>query len=188
MCRRRPACIHYAVSTKGPTCRRHKACGHQRSALAGNAGICTGRIQPGRVHDKRLARHIGAKPLVEQAHAIETQVRIGARARSKHASAAAHGQASRGDAGYGLANNAGPVRAGVDRAAVHHQRLGHMDPALRTRRRERARTAKRKAAPYLHAAHGNVCIGHARLDHGVLADERHHQVAIGADGLARIAG
>ena len=63
-----------------------------------------------------------------------------------------------------------------------------MDPALRTRRRERAGAAKRKVSPHLHAAHGNVRIERMRLDHGVLPHKRHHQVAVGADGLAHIAG
>lgn len=162
--------------------------GHERPAIAGNAGIRTGCIQPGRIHDKRLARNVSTKPLVEQAHAIKVQARIGSRARGNNTPASTYGQAACGNASNWLVKNACPVGPGIDRAAVHHKRLGHMDPALRTRRRERAGADKRKVTPHLHAAHGNVRIGHMRLDHGVLPHKCYHQVAVGADGLARIAG
>ena len=57
-----PVSIHHASSAKGSACRRHKVRGNERSALAGNAGVRTGRIQPGRIHDKCLARSVGTKP------------------------------------------------------------------------------------------------------------------------------
>ena len=76
-----PVSIHHAGSAKGPACRRHKVRGHERPAIAGNAGIRTGCIQPGRIHSKRLARGVCPKSLVEQAYAIEAQTRIGASAR-----------------------------------------------------------------------------------------------------------
>ena len=63
-----------------------------------------------------------------------------------------------------------------------------MDPALRTRRRQRAGADKRKVSPHLHAAPRNVHVERARLDNSVLPGQRNHQVAVGANGLARIAG
>ena len=62
-----------------------------------------------------------------------------------------------------------------------------MDPALRSRRRQGPGTAKRQVAPHLHAAQRDVRIGRMRLRHGVLPGKRHLQVAVGADGLARVA-
>lgn len=62
-----------------------------------------------------------------------------------------------------------------------------MDPALRGRRRQGPGAAKRQTAPYLHAAQRDVRIGRMRLRHGVLSGKRQHQVAVGADGLARVA-
>lgn len=62
-----------------------------------------------------------------------------------------------------------------------------MDPALRARRRQGSGAAKRQVAPHLHAAQRDVRIGRMRLRHGVLPGKRQHQVALGADGLARVA-
>ena len=62
-----------------------------------------------------------------------------------------------------------------------------MDPALRAHRRQGPGTAKRQVAPHLHAAQRDVRIGRMRLRHGVLPGKRQHQVALGADGLARVA-
>lgn len=169
-----PVSIHHAGSAKGPAYGRHKVRGNERSTIAGNAGVRTGCIQPGRIHSKCLARCVCPKSLVEQAHAIKAQARIGSRARGNNVPSATYCQAACGNAGNSLVKNACSVGPGIDRAAVHHQRLGHMDPALRTRRRERAGAAKRKVSPHLHAAHGNVRIGRMRLDHRVLPHKRHH--------------
>ena len=62
-----------------------------------------------------------------------------------------------------------------------------MDPALRARRRQGPGAAERQVAPYPHAAQRDVRIGRMRLRHGVLPGKRQHQVAVGADGLARVA-
>ena len=62
-----------------------------------------------------------------------------------------------------------------------------MDPALRARRRQGPGAAKRQVAPHLHAAQRDIRIGRMRLRHGVLPGKRQHQVAFGADGLARVA-
>ena len=101
--------------------------------------------------------------------------------------AAAHGHVACDHAGDRLVRNIGPVRPGVDGASVHHERLRDVDPALRARRRQGPGTAKRQVAPRLHAAQRDVRIGRMRLRHGVLPDKRQHQVAVGADGLARVA-
>lgn len=58
---------------------------------------------------------------------------------------------------------------------------------MRTRRRQRAGADKRKVSPHLHAATRDVHVGRARLDNSVLPGQRHHQVVVGADGLARVA-
>ena len=62
-----------------------------------------------------------------------------------------------------------------------------MDPALRAHRRQGPGAAKRQVAPHLHAAQRDVRIERMRLRHGVLPGKRQHQVAVGADGLARVA-
>lgn len=62
-----------------------------------------------------------------------------------------------------------------------------VDPALRARRRQGPGAAKRQVTPHLHAAQRDVRIGRMRLRHGVLPGKRQHQVALGADGLARVA-
>ena len=97
-----PISVHHTGSTKGSARRRHKVRGHERSALAGNAGIRTGYIQPGRIHDKRLARNVSPEPLVEQAHAIKAQASIGTRARGSSAPSTTYCQAACGNAGNSL--------------------------------------------------------------------------------------
>ena len=62
-----------------------------------------------------------------------------------------------------------------------------MDRALRARCRQGPGAAKRQVAPHLHAALRDVRIGRLRLDHRVLPHKRHDQVAVGADGVARVA-
>lgn len=62
-----------------------------------------------------------------------------------------------------------------------------MDPALRARRRKGPGAAKRQVAPHLHAALRDVRIGSMRLDHRVAPGKRRDQVAVGADGLSRVA-
>lgn len=62
-----------------------------------------------------------------------------------------------------------------------------MDPALRARSRQQSGATKRQVASHLHAALRNVHVGRLHLLHGVLPGQRHHQVAVGADGLARVA-
>ena len=62
-----------------------------------------------------------------------------------------------------------------------------VDRALRARCRQGPGAAKRQVAPHLHAAQRDVRIGRMRLRHGVLPGKRQHQVAVGADGLARVA-
>ena len=99
----------------------------------------------------------------------------------------AHGHVACDHAGDRLVRNIGPVRPGIEGAAVHHERLRNVDPALRARRRQGPGTAKRQVAPHLHAAQRDVRIGRMRLRHGVLPGKRQHQVALGADGLARVA-
>lgn len=112
-----PVDINHANITKGPASRRNQARGHERPAVAGNAGIRTGRIQPGRIHDKRPAIRAKARPLVEQTNSITVQASCCPRARDNNAPAAAHGQAARKDACHRLAVSIGPVSPGVDCAA-----------------------------------------------------------------------
>ena len=83
--------------------------------------------------------------------------------------------------------DAGAVSPRVNLAAVHRERPRHVDPALRARGHQRPGAAERQVAPHLHAATRDVHVGRARLDHGVLPGQRHHQVAVGADGLAPVA-
>lgn len=80
-----------------------------------------------------------------------------------------------------------PVGPRVNLAAVHRERPRHVDPALRARGHQRPGAAERQIAPHLHAATRDVHVGRARLDNSVLPGQRHHQVAVGADGLARVA-
>ena len=122
-----------------------------------------------------------------QIYAIGAHARPGPGARGNDASAAAHGHVAGDHARYRLVRNIGPVRPGIDGAAVHRERLRDVDPALRARRRQGPGAAKRQVAPRLHAAQRDVRIGRMRLRHGVLPGKRQHQVAFGADGLARVA-
>lgn len=62
-----------------------------------------------------------------------------------------------------------------------------MDPALRPLGHKRPGAEKRQTAPHFHAAQRDVRIGRMRLPHGVLPGKRQQQVALGADGDARVA-
>ena len=122
-----------------------------------------------------------------QIYAVGAHIRSGPGARSNDAPTAAHGHVAGDHAGDRLVRNIGPVRPGVDGASVYHERLQNVDPALRARRLQGPGAAKRQVAPHLHAAQRDVRIGRMRLRHGVLPGKRQRQVAVGADGLARVA-
>ena len=182
-----PAGINHATSTKGPASRRHKPRRHKRSARARNTAVGTGRIKPRGVDGKPTAGRTIAKARILQIHAVGAHVRSGPSARGNDAPAAAHDHVASDHAGDSFVGNIGPVCPGIDGAAVHHERLRNVDPALRARRLQGPGAAKRQVAPHLHAAQRDVRIGRMRLRHGVLPDKRQHQVAVGADGLARVA-
>ena len=99
------------------------------------------------------------KARILQIHAVGAHARSGPGARGNDASATAHGHVAGDHAGHRLVRNIGPIRPGIDGAAVHHERLRDVDPALRARRRQSPGTAKRQVAPHLHAAQRDVRIG-----------------------------
>lgn len=80
-----------------------------------------------------------------------------------------------------------PVGPRVNLAAVHRERPRHVDSTLRARGHQRPGAAEHQIAPHLHAATRDVHVGRVRLDNSVLPGQRHHQVVVGADGLARVA-
>lgn len=117
-----------------------------------------------------------------KAHALP-----GARTRGDNAPSAANGKTVRDHAGHPRIRDAVAVGPRLNLAAVHRERPRHVDPALRARGHQRPGTVERQIAPHLHAATRDVHVGRARLDNSVLPGQRHHQVAVGADGLARVA-
>lgn len=122
--------IHHATSTKGPASRRHKPSGHKRPVRARNAAFGTGRIEPRGVDRKPTAGRAIAKARVLQIYALGAHTRSGPGARGNDASAAAHGHVACDHAGDRLVRDIGPVRPGIDGAAVHRERLRDVDPAL----------------------------------------------------------
>lgn len=123
----------------------------------------------------------------QQTHTIGAHARPGARARGDNAPTAANGKTVRDHPGHPRIRDAGAVGPRVNLAAVHRERARHVDPALRARGHQRPGAAERQIAPHLHAAARDVHVGRARLDNSVLPGQRHRQVAVGADGLARVA-
>ena len=93
----------------------------------------------------------------------------------------------RDHAGHPRIRDAGAVGPRVNLAAVHRERPRHVDSALRARGHQRPGAAERQIAPHFHAATQDVHVGRARLDNCVLPGQRHHQVVVRADGLARVA-
>ncbi|EBA38469.1 hypothetical protein COLAER_02417 [Collinsella aerofaciens ATCC 25986] len=151
--------IHHATSTKGPASRRHKARRHKRPAQARNAAIGAGRIKPRGIDRKLASSRASTKARILQIHTVGAHARSGPGASGNDVSAAAHGHVACDHAGNRLVRNIGPVRPCIDGAAVHHERLRDVDPALRARRRQGPGTAKRQVAPHLHAAQRDVRIG-----------------------------
>ena len=100
---------------------------------------------------------------------------------------AANGKTVRDHAGRPRIRDAGAIGPRVNLTAFHRERPRHVDPALRARGHQRPGAAERQIAPHLHAATRDVHVGRARLDNSVLPGQRYHQVAVGADGLARVA-
>ena len=146
MRRHRTGGIHHAASTKGSASRRHKPRGHKRSARARNAAVGTGRIKPRGIDGKPTAGRASTKARILQINALGAHARSGPGARGNDAPAAAHGHVACDHAGDRLVCNIGPVRPGIDGAAVHHERLRNVDPALRARRRQGPGAAKRQVA------------------------------------------
>ena len=101
--------------------------------------------------------------------------------------AAAYANGCTAHAGHRGIDHAPAVSPVIDQATVDHQRAQRKDAALRTRRAQRTRAAKRKVAPYLKAARAHVRILGLRLVHNVLAHQRYHQVALRANGLVCVA-
>ena len=98
-----------------------------------------------------------------------------------------HGNGSPAHAGYRGIVHALAVCPSFDRTSVDYQRAQCKDAALRTRRAQRARAAKRKVAPHLKTARAHVLILGLRLVQNVLAHQRYRQIAFRANGLARVA-
>lgn len=160
--------------------------GATKRADASDAAVGARRIQPGRIDGKLPGRTAAGSP-ARQAHAKGAHALPGARARGDNAPIAANGKTVREHAGHLRIRDAAAVGPRVDLAAVHRERPRHVDPALRARGHQRPGAAERQIAPHLHAATRDVHVERARLDNSVLPGQRHHQVAFGADGLARVA-
>ena len=144
MRRQRTAGIHHTISTKSPAGRRHKPRGHKRPARTRDAAVGTGRIEPRGIDGKPAAGRASAKARILQIHAVGAHARSGPGARGNDAPAAAHGHVACDHAGDRLVRNIGPVCPRIDGAAVNHERLRHVDPALRARRRQGPGAAKRQ--------------------------------------------
>ena len=187
MRRQRTAGIHHTISTKSPTGRRHKPRGHKRAARARDTAIGTGRIKPRGVDGKPTAGRTSAKARILQIHAIGAHARHGPCARGNDAPAAAHGHVACDHAGDRLVRNIGITLCGMEAWGNLTLRGTGTLTATGSQCGIHVSRALVVDGCTVDARADGADIGRMRLRHGVPPGKRQHQVAVGPDGLARVA-